>query len=284
MAVSRGVKPRRTMGVLAGASSSVPGFQARCLGERVEMESEAGRNDSETLNGPSELRGPLPRRVQMSSTDASFLLVVVVVCLGIGSIAVGFECFNATKQMRQRTALGRDGLITTGKVSATHGGHGDSMVSYTFNANGTKYVGSAEMPNYRLILHESDAITIRFLPSEPTINHPADWDWSGGGNLMPMLFALFFVTMGSVALLVLLRDRKLAREGKPVQAVVIDCNPDKAQFRLLYEFRTTDGLSVKGSCNCAEEYEEGTQVWILYLPKRPRRNHSYPMEYFSVVG
>jgi len=247
------------------------------------MELEAGRPDSETRTYPPELRGPLPRRVQMSSNDASFLLVVVVVCLGIGSIAVGYESSSAIKEMRQRTALRQHGLITTGEVSASHGGHGNSTVSYTFTANGVKYAGRAEMPNYRLILRDSDPIAIRFLPSEPTVNHPADWDWSGTGNLMPILFALFFVTMGSVTLVVLLRDRKLAREGRPARAVVIGCTRDKAQFRLLYEFGTTDGLSVEGSCNCAEEHEEGAYVLILYLPNRPSRNHSYPMEYFTVV-
>ena len=247
------------------------------------MEEEVEGPDSEKQTYPSELRGPLPRRVHMNSTDASFLLVVVVLCLGIGGTAVGFDCFSTLKQMRQRTVLLRDVRDTVGSVSATHGGHGDSTVSYTFTANGANYLGKAQMPNYRMILHESDQIAVRYLPFDPTINHPAAWEWSGQADLIPKAFALFFATMGIVALVALLRDRKLARKGKPAEGVVIDCSPDKAEFRVMYEFRTDDGVRIKGSCNCAEEYEKGARVWILYLPKRPRRNHSYPMGFFSVV-
>jgi hypothetical protein len=154
-----------------------------------------------------------------------------------------------------------------------------------FAVNGVNYAGKAQMPNYRLILRESNEITIRYLPSDPSLNHPAAWEWSGlSPDLIPEAFALFFVSGGIVALVVLLRDRRLVREGRPAEGVVIDCRPDKAEFRVMYEFRTDGGVLIKGSCNCKEEYEKGDNLWILYLPNRPRRNHSYPMEYFSVVG
>ncbi|MGO8758494.1 MAG: DUF3592 domain-containing protein [Terracidiphilus sp.] len=247
------------------------------------MEEEAVGRDSKKLTYPSELSGPLPRRVQLNSTEASFLVVVVVVCLGLGSMAVGFDIVSTLRQMQQRTALRRNGNETVGNVTATHGGHGDSTVSYTFTANGSHYLGKAKMPNYRLILHESDQILVRYLPSNPAVNHPAAWEWSGQSDLIPKAFALFFVVVGSVALVALVRDRKLAREGKPVEGIVIDCSPGKAEFRVKYEFRTDDGVPIMGLCNCTEEYEKGANIWILYLPWRPRRNHSYPMEFFSVA-
>jgi hypothetical protein len=252
--------------------------------EGIEMEEKAEGPGSEKQTYPSELHGPLPRRVEMNSTDASFLLVVVVVCLGLGAVACGFDTFSTLNQIQKRAILRRDGRDTVGKVSATHGGHGDSTVSYRFTVNGANYLGKAQMPNYRLILHESDEIAVRYLSSDPTVNHPADWEWSGQADLIPKVFALFFVTVGSVALVALFRDRNLARKGKPVEGIVIDCSPSKAEFRVVYEFRTEDGVPIRGSCNCAEGYEKGAGLWVLYLPRRPQRNHSYPMEYFSVVG
>ncbi len=236
-----------------------------------------------TQTCPSELRGTIPRKVRMSSTDASYLLGVVIVCLGLGSIAVGYECASTIHQMRQRTVLQQEGHTSVGKVRETRGGHGNSTVTYTFDVGKMTYVGNAEMPDYRLILRESDQIVIRYLPSDPRVNHPADWNSSALATIVPETFALFFTTMGAVALVVLLRDRKLAREGKPGQGVVIDCRPDKSEFRLFYEFRTEDGVAMNGSCNCPEECGNGGRVWILYLPNKPQRNHSYPTRYFSVV-
>ena len=165
-----------------------------------------------------------------------------------------------------------------------HGGHGDSTVSYIFTFNGSLYDGKAQMPNYHLIEHKSDRIVIRFLPSNPAINHPAAWEWSGFADIFPGIFLLFLTTMGGVALGVVYRDRKLARNGKATQGVVIGCVQAKRYFRVEYEFCTEDGLRLKGKSDCADEYGAGARIWILYLPQKPKRNHVYPTSFYEVVG
>ena len=239
--------------------------------------------DFEGQTSPSELRGPLPRRVQMNSQNASAMVVVVVLCLGIGGTMFGSACYGIFTQIQQRTALRRDGRDTVASVTATHAGHGSPTVTYVFKANGLSYSGKAEIPNYRLILHESDSIAVRYLPSDPTVNHPADWEWSGLGDLIPEAFMLFLTSVGGVALVALVRDRKLAREGKPVKGVVIDCSRGKTEFRVEYEFRTDNGLQVTGHSSSPDEYGAGARVWILYLPQKPQRSRMYPVRYFEVV-
>lgn len=247
------------------------------------MEEETEDYSSERAAYPSELGGPLPRKTQMNSTDASFLLAVVVLCLGLGSVACGFDCSRTLKQMRQRAVLRQDGQDTAGRVSAIHSGRGGSTVSYTFAVNGTNYLGKAQMPNYRLILHTSDQIGVRYLPSNPTVNHPAAWEWSGLTDLIPEALALFFTIVGIVALAALLRERKLAREGKVAEGIVTNCAPNKQQYRVEYEFGTDDGARIKGHSDCSEHHEVGSRIWIIYLATKPRRNHSYPLELFQVV-
>ena len=70
------------------------------------------------------------------------------------------------------------------------------------------------MPHYRLILHEADPIAVRYLPSDPTVNHPADWEWSGLEimDLIPEVFMLFFTSVGVIALVALFRNRRLGRQ------------------------------------------------------------------------
>lgn len=239
---------------------------------------------AEEQTSPSELRGPLPRRVQMNS-NASAMVVVVVLCLGVGGIMFGSTCHDILAQIRQRTALRQEGRDTVGKVTATHAGHGPSTVSYRFQADGTSYLGKAEMPNYRLILHEADPIAVRYLPTDPTVNHPADWEWSDLEimDLIPEVFMLFLTSVGVVALLALFRDRKLARRGRAAKGVVVDCSPGKSEFRVEYEFRAEDGVEVTGHSSCPDEYGIGARVWILYLPQKPQRNRMYPLRYFEVV-
>ena len=121
---------------------------------------------------PSELRGSLPRRVRLNSTNASPLLVAVLLLMGLGGAALGYDCYFDVKEVGQRTALRQAGRDTVGKVSATHAGHGPATVSYSFKVNDGYYSGRAEMPDYRLVLHESDPIAVRYLPTDPGAESP----------------------------------------------------------------------------------------------------------------
>jgi hypothetical protein len=234
---------------------------------------------------PSELRGSLPRKVQLNSANAPAMVVAIALCLGIGGIAFGFDCYSDLQEMSQRTILRQQGHDVVGTVSATHAGHGSPTVSYAFKVNDGSYSGKAELPNYRLIVHESDPIAIRYLPTDPTVNHPADWEWSGLiiMDLIPQAFMLLFFMGGIVLLVVLFGDRRLAREGRRAKGVVKDCSPEKSKFRVEYEFHTDDGTTVAGRTSVPDEYGAGARVWILYLPRRPQRNSMYPLRYFEVV-
>jgi hypothetical protein len=141
------------------------------------------------------------------------LVVVVVLCLGLGGLITGGFGFEIHKQIQQRTILRQEGRDTVGSVTATHAGHGSPTVTYAFKANGLNYSGKAEILNYRLVLNKSDSIAIRYLPRDPTVNHPADWEWSGLEmiDLIPEVFMLFFTSVGVIALVALFRNRRLER-------------------------------------------------------------------------
>ena len=249
------------------------------------MDEDAEGFELEEQACPSELRGSLPRKVQLNSANGPAMVVAVALCLGVGGIAFGFDCYSNSKEIRHRTVLRREGRDTVGKVSATHAGHGSPTVSYAFKVDEGYYSGKAELPNYRLILHESDPIAVRYLPADPTVNHPADWEWSGLNimDLVPQAFVLFFIIVGIIPLVALFRDRKLAREGRRAKAVVKDCSPHKTEFRVEYEFLTDDGAPVTGRTSVSDEYGTGARVWVLYLPQKPQRNSMYPLRYFEVA-
>ena len=145
------------------------------------------------------------------NSEQARLVVVVVLCLGLGGLMTGDFCYEIHKQIQQRRSLRAEGRDTVGSVTATHAGHGSPTVTYAFKANGLNYSGKAEIMDYRLVLHESDSIAVRYLPTDPTINHPADWEWSNEGDLIPQVFILVFTSVGVIALVALIRNRRLAR-------------------------------------------------------------------------
>jgi len=234
---------------------------------------------------PDELAGPLPRKVEMDSTGALFLWIVVLIFVVGGAISCGWFVFDSNKQIRQRAALRSDGREVVGVVTGLPTGRGTESVKYSFTFKGKDFSGEARIPGHAgIVLHEQDRIVIRFLPSNPAINHPDAWEWSALMGLDAIGFQIFCAALVGVTLIFLCRERRLVCEGKAVPGVVTSCTPDDRQFKVKYEFRTEDGILMTGSNSREDSYETGACIWILYLPQRPQRNCSYPLPGYSVLG
>ena len=234
---------------------------------------------------PDELTGPLPRQVEMDSNDAYYFICVVLIFLVGGSLLCGWYFFGSIKQAHQRAVLRSDGREVVGDVTGLPTGRGTEYVRYSFTFKGRDFSGEARMPSHLgFVLHEQDKIIIRFLPSDPAINHPYGWEWSAFMDAVPVGFQIFFALLVIVALIYSRRERRLVREGKAVPGVVTSCTPNDRQFKVKYEFRTEDGIVMTGSSSSKDSYETGACIWILYLPKKPQRNCSYPLPGYSVLG
>jgi hypothetical protein len=221
------------------------------------MDSQASSFEMSTM--PSELAGPSPRKVQLSSEgDGRYLLVVVLVFFVGGLIFQGWNGYDDIKQFQQRALLRGDTREVVGEVTGFSFGRNSPMsVIYRFTVNGVTYSGKAlepANPGPGTSFEKGDDILIRFLPSNPAINHPDAWEWSAAIGWYFVVGELFFTSMGGLALAVLLRDRRLAREGKVAAGIVTGCARDDRWFRVDYEFRTEGGVLMKGHNDFKEEY------------------------------
>lgn len=252
----------------------------------MEMETEANYAFS-TM--PSELTGTLPRRVglSLSEGDGRYLLLIVLVFFVGGLIFLGWKGYDDVTQFQQRSLLRGDAREVAGQVTGySFGRYSPKSVNYSFTVNGVTYSGRAlepASPAPGTSFDKGDNILIRFLPSNPAVNHPDAWEWSPLIGWYFVVGQIFFSSMGGLALAFLLRDRKLARHGRVAQGVVTSCTRDDRLFRVDYEFRTEDGVLATGHNDFKDEYGTGARIWILYLPQKPLRNHSYPLDFYSVV-
>lgn len=248
------------------------------------MDREASTNAMEAA--PSELTGGLPRKVRLnSSSDAKYLLAVVLVFFVGGLITIGWLCYYDVKELQQRALLRIENRVVVGEVTGfSIARYAPMGVSYRFIVDGVTYSGEAKEPPDGTSLEKADTIPIRFLPSNPAINHPDAWEWSPAIGWLYTAGEIFLTAMGGLAFAFLWRDRRLAREGRAAAGVVAISIPDGRRFDVVYEFFTENGLRMKGKSDCADEYGAGARVWVLYLPQKPRRNQMYPLSFFEVVG
>ena len=127
-----------------------------------------------------------------------YQLTVTAIITVLLDISVLWICVGQGDNMRQRSALRQDSAEVTGKF--THLGR--AGVRYTFIAYGGTFSGSSAVPP-RLMrgLEESSSIGIRYLPSNPAINHPAAWEWSFTEGTSSIFDSVF---LGAMYLMILL--------------------------------------------------------------------------------
>jgi hypothetical protein len=253
---------------------------------------DSNAHSAEALAIPSELMGLRPRRVRLSGN--SLLGVTIAAVLLLAGIATGFFIVRkAMQETQQREALreasavigNSEALGTIDQLSSYKNSH---SVRYSFIAdNGAIYTGKSEVPDrFYAGLHTSDALPIRYLPADPTVNHPAAWEQSDYFIWGRLIGSSIFVVSGLFLLLMMRGDRRLVAEGTPVVAVVTSCSGPVGRsvwFSVTYDFRTEDGTEMQGTGKYGSSLEIGTKLVVLYLPQNPQRNGPYASAYYRAV-
>jgi hypothetical protein len=234
-------------------------------------------------NLPPELSTPVPRTIRQSdyrrhiNKVAAFMLGLVVIldlCI----------CINAGLEVHRRSVLRQEGTeVVLGEIiEIKEHGRTPDVVSYTFTASGKTVIGKAGAPlKLRQTLRESKFLAVRYLPSNPAVNHPAAWEYPYEHEPL-WLVILALVINASIAFLPscflykFSKERKLLTWGKPAVGVVTKCVSVRRAFRLKYEFRTETGTTFDGGGWSLLPQAIGAEIWILYLPRNPRLNLLYP--------
>ena len=230
----------------------------------------------------------MPRSVYLQTDgDGIFLAFIVLLLFVGGSTFLISKGYNDSTQFRRRATLRGDVLKTAALVTASRNGHRSTSpsVTYEFTVDDVSYSGEAseQLRDWsRSRFNRGDSIQIRYLPSNPKINHPDGWEWSMNIEWFPAILLVFMTSLGGIAFVTLVRDWRLLRIGNAVAATVTNCWLQDKFYRVEYEFRVGNAV-VSGKGSGKTEYEIDEKVWILYLAAGPRRNAMYPLSTWYVV-
>ncbi|HZP07584.1 MAG TPA: hypothetical protein VFB43_21985 [Terracidiphilus sp.] len=235
---------------------------------------------------PPELIGATPRNVRITGNgilnacmSALFLAAAVGLFYWLGNQGI--------RTMQKRAALRANSLVATGVVTEltyigtrSHTPH----ARYTFAVDGTSYMGESNVPSrLQSSFQQFRQVPIRYLPTNPAINHPADWEDSTSSAWAPLLVPIILVPSGILMLSTQRRQKKLLTEGTPGAGVVTACTRVKGGYNLKYEFTTAGGQSIAGRSSRSNSQEVGASVCILYMPQQPDRNVLYPSDYYRIA-
>ena len=234
---------------------------------------------------PPELNRALPRETQI--TGRGMFNIILGSVFFVASVGLGVWLHNdEIKQAAQTASLHAQGQEVNAEIRRLwHEGKSSTpMVSYTFTANGgVRITGQASVPkDLWPNLQKAGFLLVRYLPSNPTANHPAAWDRPALPEWFPYLIPSVWAIGSIVLLMIPRRQGKVAAEGVPAAGVVTKCFRIKGGWAARYQFRMNDGTVLKGRDRVYSRVEPGSTVCVLYLPDNPRRNYLYPLCLYRV--
>lgn len=233
-------------------------------------------------NIPPELNGPIPRKV-IATRKGMWTLAVTAIIFVLASVPTVWMGVLGVNEFQDLTEFERGSIQVDGIVTETRVGK-PPTVDYSFMVDGKSFSGESHPPQKIFQnLHDSDTLSIRYLPANPAVNHPTKWN-DGPRDFITFLLPLPFALAGFIYLVSLIMERSLIANGVPAAAVVIQ-NRDSGRGGPVakYEFRTESGTTMKKKVGVPRSLAIGSSLWIVYLPQHPWRSQPYPSPYFRVA-
>ena len=221
----------------------------------------------------SEANAGIPRKARFDDGMIA-ALVFTLFFFVLWLIPVGFRAYDVHTFYVLRQA----GYEASGEVTKSYPGRGSVDVNYRFSVDGVVYTGDAKMigDDYR-IQAPGDTILIRYLPKNPSVNQPVNWEWFSSWELPYYVLGLGLLAGVGALLVAGWRKRRLARIGIVVEGRVTGCVPDGNRFKAYYEFTTKDKVWAEGSTQMSEECKVGASIPVIYLRSNPKRNDLFLM-------
>jgi hypothetical protein len=240
----------------------------------------------ENWTAPRELTRALPRETSMTGRAIAVVIMGGLFLLGSVPLFIFFRGENV-RQTARAEALRTQSLQATGEIVRLW--HSDNkehtpMVTYAFTANGIRLQGDSSVPEKLWEgIRKAGFMPIRYLPSDPSINHPLAWEPSIEPAWVPFTLPVLLAGVAIGLLIHVRRQGQVAAEGVPAVGVVNRCFRVKGGWAVRYQFRMKDGAIARGSSQAGHRLEVGSAICVLYLPPNPRRNQMYPLRFYRVT-
>ena len=220
------------------------------------------------------------RPVGLTGGGVALLVVAGMMLLGAVAAAIGLGT-TARRQAKDHRLLQEQGVNTDAQITRLWRS-GDKnqqhLVSYRFTVQEREYVARKGVPS-RIwqTLRAGSSLPVRYLPSDPKVNHPTEWDDTPMPNWLPYLLSGALVAIAFGVTIPLRIQMRLLTEGRPAPGTVTGHRRTKDGTILRYEFQLLNGATAKGRGQSRRPPAIGAPICVLYDPENPRRNAPYPL-------
>lgn len=222
-----------------------------------------------------------PRPVGLTGGGKAVLALTVALFVGALGAGIVLEITGAREAEEQRL-LREQGADTEGRVTRVWRSRNDSKqpwVAYRFTAQGRTYERQAKatLQVWRNLRAGSE-LPVRYLPSNPVLNHPRGWQQKAMPVWIPYLVAAALIAFGWLATQAIRSQRWLLAHGRPAPALVTRHTETQHGKTIYYEFPLLSGAIAKGQSGpSSKPPTPGSTICVFYDPDNPRKNAPYPL-------
>jgi hypothetical protein len=220
------------------------------------------------------------RPVQLTGAGIALLVLAALMILGAVAAGIGLGT-TARRQAHDQRLLQEQGVNTDARITRVWRSTGKDqqhLVSYRFTVQEREYAARKGVPS-RIWqdLRAGSSLPVRFLPSNPKVNHPTGWDDTPMRPWVAYLVSGELVAIALVLAILLRKQVRLLTEGRPAPGIVTGHRRTRSGTVIRYEFALLNGATAKGRGQSRRPPAIGSQVCVLYDPENPRRNAPYPL-------
>jgi hypothetical protein len=215
-------------------------------------------------------------------TGAGIALLAVAGAMLLGAVAAGIGLGTVfRRQVKELRLLSEQGVNTDAQIIRlwrSSGKDQQHLVAYRFTARERAYEARHQVPiRTWQTLRAGSSLPVRYLPSNPKVNHPTGWDDTPMPNWVPYLVFGELAVIAVVLAMLLRRQMQLLTEGRPAPGIVTGHRRTKNGTVIRYEFQLLNGATAKGRGQSRRPPAIGAPICVLYDPENPRRNAPYPL-------
>ena len=220
------------------------------------------------------------RPVQLTGAGIALLVVAAALLLGAVAAAIGLGT-TARRQAEDHRLLQEQGVNADARITRVWRSSDKDqqhLVSYRFTVEEREYVARKTVPaRIWQTLKAGSSLPVRFLPSNPKVNHPIEWDETPMPDWVPYLVFAVLAAIACLCAIQLRNQMRLLTEGRPAPGIVTGQRRTKDGTVIRYEFTLLNGATAKGRGQSRRPPAIGSPVCVLYDPENPRRNAPYPL-------
>ncbi len=232
-----------------------------------------------------ELRGPIPRKVQLAPSGRRLALWGGVLVMILG----GYVFFFTKQASVGNEAIEELGVRTQGTVHDKQARDGPTGTGYYLYYNFRDQNGSGVRSSVRVpesvysSVSVNDAVEVIYLPSDPLVHVAPGISESRTSPPALLLVAGFLAAPLLMAEIIRRRHRTLVSRGEAVAGVVRELR-GRGQAQSFSVFYTVEGQerSLRGSLRGAN-LREGSLLTVLYLEDNPDASLLYPSSFYRAI-